>query len=316
MPSTGFDSLCQLRLDRKMSFVRDGFTYERTPTGMRHQRFRHHRVQEAFFARNCRAVLAWVITLSVCSVRYRSWTVVLLGLAVIVAGGTGCAVTARDTGRSDVSNPSPSVPVDGNVGSGFNGSFIGIEVGGAVSALEWARANDNIGGGGFVSGRLSLVLYLLDIGLSYRIVRYGLSDVSISGNLDRHIWVGSFKLHPLFATLVRGSLLDHILASTYVELGLGAEYALWEPAESVGSADGGGFVMELGAGFDVPIGLPDGGDSFWLGLGYKKSWVTVDIGQAPDLDDWDEHIFFLRVGYRIHGVDIARIPRPTEMQFR
>lgn len=170
----------------------------------------------------------------------------------------------------------------------FSGSFaeFSLRGGPSVTAGELGYTVD----AGF---RNSMPFYLTDNRLSYRYNSGGELDVDIHG---LHF---NFGLHPLYLTLLGGSLISHFLASLHLELGIGGQMARFREEEASRFAPG--LSWSLGTGFDLPLTNPNRGQGFWLHVVYRHSWTTLHIELDDNSIRLSDHSLFGGLGWRING---------------
>lgn len=194
----------------------------------------------------------------------------------------------------------------------FNGTYLSAVVGGGFGMLADDTLGGRFGPSVSVSGRLAMMLQLLDTELGYRFSSY---DVTADGGdvqLQRHAILFDLKIHPLFLILMAGK---PSLAGIYAQAGLSAEIARADAPSLALDDTAAGVGVHVGAGFDIPLTDPSRGSSFWLGFNYQANFVDVDLG-VEALDDLDEHQFSLQLHYRDNNLQYFHMSRPEDFGFR
>lgn len=230
--------------------------------------------------------------------RLRALSILLVALAVVQGP---VALAEEDVWPSSEEQPSPW----------YSGTWLSAVVGGGIGLLQDEALDGRLGGGVEVSGRLAMVLQIVDIELMYRYGRYDLTADGVDVGLDRHAIVGDVKLHPLFLILMTG---NHLIAGVYVQTGLSAEFAdAKAPSVDLDELNA-GVGVHVGCGLDYPLTAPNAGSSFWVGFNYRANFTTLDSSYDP-LDDLDEHLFAIHLSYRHNNLQYGTAQRPTDFGF-
>lgn len=153
----------------------------------------------------------------------------------------------------------------------YNGSFWDVSVRGGQTDLGTTAFD--------VGLRQAFVMHLADTRLSYR---RDLLDGADSDTL--HL---GFGLHPLYVALLGSDWLSYVVASFYVELGMGLTLL-----------DGPNLSWSAGTGLDIPLWDADTGMAPWLNLLYRYEWTTAALDGA----DIDRHTGFVGLAWRINGL--------------
>lgn len=178
-------------------------------------------------------------------------------------------------------------------GKFYNGAFVDVS---ARAALNGRR--DYSGFSWDVGLRQALVMHLLDTRISYAEDRWGGNTSELPSIVVRSVSIhGAF--HPLYMALLYSDWLGYLIASWYVEAGIGGQYATSTTNHDFG------LRLSLGSGFDVPITDPDRGWSIWLNALYRYTWNDFDA--LPSVfGDRDvklhHHAGWLGVSLRFNGL--------------
>ncbi len=183
----------------------------------------------------------------------------------------------------------------------FNGSFVEYGVRSGLSSLKQRELNDAWALDAGV--RHSFPMYLGDTRIAYRYDNMSGDDTQIT----LHGIGLTFGLHPFYLALLSNNLLGHLLASTHAELGVSAQYAIFErtsstslPANNMSHTDI-GLAWSLGAGFDVPLWNPNFGHSPWLNVNYRYKTGKLELPQNESIS-LGGHTFFVGLSWRINGL--------------
>ncbi len=165
-------------------------------------------------------------------------------------------------------------PPERRYGKFYNGAFVDIS---ARAARTHVSSGDYNGWSWDVGLRQALVMHLLDTRLSYS-EDYWSGRGSVSGDFVARAVSVHGAFHPLYLALLYSNWFGYLLASFYVEAGLGAQYA----RETNLDASDFGLRLSLGTGFDVPLTDPDRGWSIWLNAVYRYTWADFDFASAAE----------------------------------
>jgi hypothetical protein len=196
----------------------------------------------------------------------------------------------------------------------YQGAFWGPQLHLGLTTRLDAGAGEAPGPALGLSLRVATLAELLDLQLTalgswYQARPPGAEPVDV-----KRLSVGvEIHLHPLFLRHLQGTWLDLWLAGLYLAAGGDADVTDLDGAgQSRTEVD---FGWHLGAGMDVPLTDPRRGPSVWIGLAYRLKFLFVSTG-IPGLHDFSEHTLLLTVGYRDPDIFGARVPRPTELDYR
>ena len=209
-------------------------------------------------------------------------TVGLLALALALSLSLPPQSAAAQTKASPPASESPS-------GETYNGSFTEVEL---LGGLGWPRGIDGRRWSLQANLRHSFLLHLGDTRLGYAYDRF---DAGPSLPDQRHgLWLHT-GLHPFFISLLWNNWFSYVLASTHLELGAGALFYPGANGQPYGAA---GFGWSVGAGVDLPLGMPDEGAIPWLHLLYRHTadathWSTPDFPARTNA-------LFVGIGWRLN----------------
>jgi hypothetical protein len=175
---------------------------------------------------------------------------------------------------------------------GYYGSFVGMRVEGGASLSGLGGATRSTGGSLVVGPRLSSILQLLDLGLSYRHHRAPLE----SATLVQHAAELEMRLHPLAIVHIRSSKPWIVVAGFHAVVGAGLTHSSAEAG-----AKGYGFAYAAGLGLDVPLTSLKNLWGVWLGLVWRARLQGSEIsGLGRDLS---HHSLGLALELRHHSLD-------------
>jgi len=179
-------------------------------------------------------------------------------------------------------------------GKFYNGAFVDVS---ARAGYQHVTSAPYRGVSWDVGIRQALVMHLLDTRLAF-----GEEHVSPRGDADaqklvvRSVGLSS-AFHPLFMALLFSDWLGYLVASWYLEAGIGGQYATLDG----GAQDDWGFRFHVGSGVDVPLTDPDRGWSFWLNSLYRFTWADFDFDSGAELN-LHHHGFFAGLSLRFNGL--------------
>jgi hypothetical protein len=196
----------------------------------------------------------------------------------------------------------------------YQGAYWGLQVHTGALYRMFARSGDLPGPLFGASARLASVLSIADLQLA---ALGGYYRASASDGTQADIGRVSVGLelhgHPLFITILQNEPLWYWVAGLYGTLGVDFELTtISAGGEPRVEAD---FGWHLGAGMDIPLNDPNQGWGLWLGLGYALKFLHVDTG-LPGLGNFNEHTFVVTLAYRNNDILFARLPRPSELDYR
>ena len=192
----------------------------------------------------------------------------------------------------------------------YNGTFIAIEGHTNLGLLEDRDGAYELGVGGEISGRVSILMHLFDALTGYRFTSYGFDSNGADIYLEQHSIFAAIRLHPMFMVLLSQNYFSHVLSSAYVDVGATLNITNWSTPQEEDSEWGLG--VRVGMGLDLPIGMPKGDGSFWIGLGYERGFLNQLENRNAPFRDVNEHIFQARLSYRFHNLRFGHVPRPDE----
>jgi hypothetical protein len=227
----------------------------------------------------------------------RAAAVVIAAVAVLAAGNA--------QGQAPSSWESvPAEPVEH-----YNGTYLGLTAAGAFGVLD--ADGGQLGGGAEIGGRMGLVINVLDLALRYRFCHFG--GEARFEDINRHSLALSGRLHPMFVRMTGQRFIDYVMSGFYVEFGLGLDSTSWQSGDRREDQLAGSVL--LGAGMDIPMGLPDGPRSLWLELRYNRVFGLPPPGGSSGEPRFDEHVTTVGLSYRWHGLGFGRVSRPEELEF-
>ena len=190
----------------------------------------------------------------------------------------------------------------------YQGAFWGVQLHTGMVAR-----GDAIGPVGGLSMRLASFMSLADLELGalashYTVTQDPKEEIAItrvSAGLELH-------LHPFFLELLQEHWVRKLLASCYLSLGVNAEFVAYESPYVDGQEVDVGW--SIGAGFDLPVTDPARGWALWLGFSYRYNLISVRTG-ISGLDNFDEHIALVTLGYRDNDIFFLNAPRPSEFDY-
>lgn len=187
----------------------------------------------------------------------------------------------------------PAPAAQRRYGKAYNGAFVDFSVRVARTHVTSAPFN----GWSFDAGlRQALVMHLLDTRLSYAEDRWSAREGAAGDFVARSVNIhGAF--HPLYLALLLSDWFGYVLASFYVEAGLGAQIA----RETNLEVNDLGLRFSLGTGFDVPLSDPDRGWSIWLNALYRYTWADFDYDSGGETNLY-HHAGWLGVSLRFNGL--------------
>lgn len=185
-------------------------------------------------------------------------------------------------------------PEERRYGKFYNGAFVDVSARAARTHVTSAGFN---GWAWDVGLRQALVMHLLDTRLSYSEDYWSPRNDSATGDfIARSVSLHS-AFHPLYLALLYSDWLGYLLASIYVEGGIGAQYARLDG----GIQDDFGLRLSLGAGFDVPLTDPDRGWSIWINALYRYTWADFDFDAGGEVNLY-HHAGWLGLSLRFNGL--------------
>ncbi len=183
----------------------------------------------------------------------------------------------------------------------FNGSFVEYGIRSGLSSLKQSELSDAWALDAGV--RHSFPMYLGDTRVAYRYDNMSGDNTQIS----LHGIGLTFGLHPFYLALLSNNLLGHLFGSLHAELGVSAQYALFErsqqgsqAAKAVSHSDL-GLAWSLGAGFDLPLWNPNHGHSPWLNVNYRYKTGKLDLPDNESLS-LGGHTIFVGLSWRVNGL--------------
>lgn len=196
----------------------------------------------------------------------------------------------------------------------YQGAYWGVQLHGGIVHRQHSGPGETPG---FVYGasfRIASVLSLADFQLTILRSAYDaghpdgepLSVGRISIGVEGH-------LHPLFTQILKNDTFHYWLAGLYLSLGIDLDITTIEGRglDRLETDPG----WHIGLGTDYPLTDPNVGWSIWLGVAYRMKFLGVASG-VHGLHNFMEHTVFLTLGYRNNNIYSARIPRPTEFDYR
>ncbi len=169
----------------------------------------------------------------------------------------------------------------------FNGDFVELSL-----RTGFSDVNESTTGQVYELGlRQALPMHLLDTRLAV-----GLEIFSIEDQADIELYnvnvAGAF--HPFYIALVFENWFAWVLASIYLEVGIGAHYATQETESDFG------FSYTFGAGLDIPLWNPNHGWSIWINGLYRYRRMDFDLPtQEIDLHN---HTGYVGLSVRWNGL--------------
>ncbi|MBA2661792.1 MAG: hypothetical protein H0U74_05820 [Bradymonadaceae bacterium] len=192
-------------------------------------------------------------------------------------------------------SPAQANPVQEPYSDQFNGAFVEYGVRAGLSALP----SSGLSGWSLDAGiRHSFPMYLGDTRLAYRYDNLASDDA----NVAIHGAGLTLGIHPLYLALLSNGFTGHVLASLHLEIGLGAQYALYRADASPELAESDlGFAWSLGAGFDLPLFNPNRGYAPWLNVLYRYRGGHLDLAEGPGIS-LGTHTAFVGLSWRVNGL--------------
>ena len=192
----------------------------------------------------------------------------------------------------------------------YNGTFLAVEGHATLGLLTNRGGTYEMGFGGEVTGRVSILMHLFDAVSGYRFTSYGFTTDGSDVDLQQHSLYAAIRLHPMFMVLLTQSYLSYILSSAYLDVGATLNVTDWSTPEEDDTEWGLG--VRIGLGLDFPLTIPDGDGSLWFGVGYERSFLNKLENRNAPIRDINEHIFQARLSYRFHNLRFGHTPRPDE----
>lgn len=175
----------------------------------------------------------------------------------------------------------------------YNGSFVDLS---ARAGYQHVTSASYRGLSWDVGLRQALVMHLLDTRLAFREEHYSPRSGSGGGTLVVRAVDVSTAFHPLYMALLFSDRIGYLIASWYIEAGVGGQYAT---LPNVG--DDWGFRFHIGSGLDVPITDPDRGWSIWLNTLYRFTWADFDFDAGGEFNLY-HHALFAGLSLRFNGL--------------
>jgi hypothetical protein len=202
-----------------------------------------------------------------------------------------------------------------DVGTQYNGGFIapGLFVGAEILAsTNWDDRASWLTG---VYFRTASVLSVFDIQVEYSVAGHTLKSGAKRGRMTRHSVSTSLNLHPFFTRMLAADYGSRVLSAFYLQLGLSGEFMSLEREAPDVDRTHSAFSLHWGAGFDMPLGDPNGDGAFWLGFNWRWKFVYWDP-QFPGNNDTHAHQTVMVLTYRFNNISFTRIDRPDQMRWR
>ncbi len=206
----------------------------------------------------------------------------------IVLGVFGTSSTAQEVpeGASDPDE-------ERRYGRYYNGSFVDVS---ARGSYERVASSPLHGWSWDIGLRQAFPMHLLDTRIAYGEERYTRRDGDPGGDFVVRSVDLTTAFHPLYLALLYSSRWGYLVASWYVEAGLGGHYSTFGS-----DLNDLGLRLHLGSGFDVPLTDPDRGWSLWLNFVYRFTWSDFDTS-AMDEVNLHHHSFFSGISARFNGL--------------
>ena len=219
--------------------------------------------------------------------------------ALLAMAATSFALVPQ--ARAQQQPPAPAQEREDDYSQYYTGAF--YELG--ARALASTAGDSDFGGLGFDVGlRGSFPMYLGDLRLAYRFDALDAeAPTQHPGQIDQHSVGLTLNVHPLFLFLLGSDWLSYTIASFYLEVGLGAQWASFAPAASAAAdtLDDAGFWWSLGLGIDIPLWDPDVGYAPWLSVLYRNHRGDFDVSEQEEID-LSLHALIVGLGWRINGL--------------
>ena len=179
----------------------------------------------------------------------------------------------------------------------YTGAF--YEVG--ARALRSAAGDSQFGGWGWDAGlRASFPMYLGDLRLAYRFDALQAERDGVAA-IDQHSVGLTLAIHPLFLFLLGSDWPSYVVASTYLEVGAGGQWASLVRALGQAPVDDEGFWWSLGVGVDLPLWDPDVGYAPWLTVLYRNHRGDFDVSDEEAVS-LSLHALIVGLAWRINGL--------------
>ncbi len=184
-------------------------------------------------------------------------------------------------------------------GDAFNGTFTDLS---ARYGFTTIAQNDYSGYAIDLGARMSFPMLLGDVRLAYRYDALT-SDAGARAPqapelspLQSHHAGASLALHPLYLVLLGADWLSYTIASLYLDLGLGVQYATRDADDHLKRSDL-GFTYHFGVGIDSPLWNPDVGYALWLNVLYRNQRADFDLDDSREIG-LSAHTLFVGLSWR------------------
>lgn len=177
----------------------------------------------------------------------------------------------------------------------FTGATFGVGLQGGPTLLNEDALTSRVGMTAGVAGRMTGLLHLSDAELAYQFSYAAPRTASGDARLIRQGVLLTVGFHPLFLLGLGNTRFPYVLSNLHVDIG--GSYQLTTLRTTSGSATRGDIAWHWGGGFEVPLGDPNTGRSYWLGARYRQVRVNTDLFRAQ-LQNVGEHQFLLTFEHR------------------
>lgn len=177
-------------------------------------------------------------------------------------------------------------------GDHFNGAFVEVS---SRAALTHVTSSEFNGWSWDLGLRQALVMHLLDTRLAYSEDRFSPRDHDDGDDfVVRSVGITT-GFHPLYLALLLSDWFGYVLASWYVEAGIGGQHGTGR-----GESDF-GLRWSVGTGLDIPVTDPDVGWSIWLNGLYRFVWSDFDLDSGGEVDLY-HHVGWAGLSVRFNGL--------------
>ena len=173
----------------------------------------------------------------------------------------------------------------------FNGTFTDLS---ARLGLGRARRSSYGSRSLDVGARIAFPAYVGDFRLSYRLDQ--LSHDESEPDITLHSSGLALAFHPAYLLILGSDWLSYLVASFYLDLGVGAQLGVLRGEELERDP---GLYVHGGAGFDVPLWDPDVGQALWLNFAYRYHHGDFDTNAGPSIKI-NNHSAFVGLSWRIN----------------
>lgn len=176
----------------------------------------------------------------------------------------------------------------------YSGAFVEV---GSRAGLQHASGAALRGWSWDVGLRQAFPMHLLDTRLAYGEERFSRRDGDAGGDFVARAVDLTTAFHPLYLALLLSNWGGYVLASFYVEAGIGGQHVTFDAGELRDF----GLRLHLGTGIDAPITDPDRGVSLWLSIAYRFTWADFDVTNDEEVD-LRRHAGFAGLALRFNGL--------------